>query len=279
VRHALSIPQLLLPAGLLLACAREKPVEPVAIPSVLVMASDYAFQMPDTLTAGVTSFRIMNHGTEAHHLTLVRLPDGMTLADFQKLNPAAPPPPSLVFAGGPNFAAPGGAVEAIVDLKPGHYIALCAIPSPDGTLHMAKGMVHEFHVVPARDAARQAAATVPDADATVRLGDYSFTASPPLTAGRHVLRVENIGGQWHEMVLVKLEAGKTVEDMARWAEKPEGPPPGSPVDGVAPVSPGESNTVTVNLTPGDYGFICFLADARDGKPHLMHGMIQQFSVR
>lgn len=270
---------LLMPAGLAVACAREKPAEPVAIPSVMVMANDYAFQMPDTLIAGVTSFRIMNHGKEAHHLTLVRLPEGMTMADLQKLDFTAPPPAGMVFAGGPNFSAPGGAVEAIVDLKPGHYVALCAIPSPDGVVHMAKGMVREFYVVPAPDAGRQAVATVPEADVTVRLADYSFTASTPLTAGRHVLRVENTGGQWHEMVLVKLETGKTVEDMARWAEKPDGPPPGGPVDGVAPMSPGESNTVTVELTSGDYGFLCFLPDAKDGKPHLMHGMMRQFSVR
>lgn len=274
-----SLPMLLIPAGLALACAREKPAEPVAIPSVLVMASDYAFQMPDTLIAGVTSFRIMNHGREAHHLTLVRLPDGMTMADLQKVNPAGPPPAGLVFAGGPNFAAPGGAVEAVVDLQPGHYAALCAIPSPDGTVHLAKGMIHEFYVIPAPEAERQAVARVPDANVTVRLADYSFTPSTPLRSGRQVLRVENAGAQWHEMVLVKLEAGKTVEDMARWAEKPEGPPPGSPVDGVASLSPGESNAVTVELTPGEYGFLCFLPDARDGRPHLMYGMMQQFSVR
>jgi hypothetical protein len=267
------------PIGLALACTKEKPAEPVAIPSVMVMASDYSFQMPDTLTAGVTSFRIMNHGQEAHHLTLIRLPEGMTMADLQQFNPAAPVPPGMVFAGGPNFSAPGGAVEAIVDLKPGHYVGICAIPSPDGVAHMAKGMVHEFFVVPAPEPAGKAVATLPDADVTVTLSDYSFTASPPLTAGRHVIRVENSGTQWHEMVLVKLEAGKTVQEMARWAEKPEGPPPGSPVDGVAPISPGESNTVSVDLTPGEYGFICFLPDARDGKPHLMHGMIQQFSVK
>jgi uncharacterized cupredoxin-like copper-binding protein len=261
------------------SCSKEQPTpEPAAIPSVMVMANDYSFQMPDTLAAGVTSFRLMNHGQELHHLTLVRLPTGMTVADLGKMQPTGPLPEGVMFVGGPNYAAPGGAIEAVVDLKPGNYAAICAIPSPDGVVHMAKGMVHPFVVTDAADSTKSVAA-VPDADIVIKLADYSFTPSTPITAGRHVIRVENDGTQWHEMVFVKLEPGKTVEDLARYAEKPEGPPPGGPIDGVAPLSPGESNTVTVNLTPGDYGFICFLPDAKDGKPHLIHGMVQQFSVK
>lgn len=261
------------------SCNKEKPdLEPVVIPSVMVMASDYAFQMPDTIPAGITSFRLMNHGKELHHLTLVRLAEGMTPADLARMQPNAPLPAGLTFEGGPNYSVPGGAIEAVVDLKPGNYAAICAIPSPDGVVHMAKGMVHSFVVVAASDTAK-AVASAPEADIVIKLADYSFTPSAPLTAGRHVIRVENNGTQWHELVFVKLEPGKTVEELARYAEKPEGPPPGGPVDGVAPLSPGESNTITVSLTPGEYGFLCFLPDTKDGKPHLVHGMIQQISVK
>jgi uncharacterized cupredoxin-like copper-binding protein len=280
VFRARSLIALLAPFALTtLSCSKEQPAaEPVAIPSVMVMASDYAFQMPDTIPAGVTSFRLMNHGKELHHLTLVRLPEGMTVADLGKMQPGGPLPAGMVFEGGPNYSTPGGAIEALVDLKPGNYAAICAIPSPDGVVHMAKGMVHPFVVVAAADPAK-AMATAPDPDIVITLADYTFTPSTPITPGRHVIRVENNGTQWHELVFVRLEPGKTVEDLAKYAEKPEGPPPGGPIDGVAPLSPGESNTVTVDLTAGDYGFICFLPDAKDGKPHLMHGMVQQFTVK
>jgi len=36
---------------------------------------------------------------------------------------------------------------------------------------------------------------------------------------------------------------------------------------------------TADLAAGDYGFICFVPDAKDGKPHMMHGMMQQFAVK
>jgi hypothetical protein len=35
----------------------------------------------------------------------------------------------------------------------------------------------------------------------------------------------------------------------------------------------------VDLPAGEYGIICFDPDAKDGKPHLAHGMIKQLSVK
>jgi hypothetical protein len=38
------------------------------------------------------------------------------------------------------------------------------------------------------------------------------------------------------------------------------------------------NFVEVDLTPGEYGFLCFVPDAKDGQPHVAHGMMQQFTI-
>lgn len=264
-------------AGLIaLGCGKEEPAAAPVIPSVMVTANGYAFQMPDTLPAGVTTFRLVNQGQELHHMTLVRLSEGQTVADFQKMAPNTPPPPGMEFMGGPNFAAPGGAVEATVELVPGRYGVICVIPAPDGQPHMLKGMVKELVVVPASSAGE--AAVLPEPDVTVKLTDYAFEISKPLAAGRQVIRVENAGNQWHEMVFVKLNPGTTLEDALKWGEKPEGPPPFSGVDGTTVLSPGQSNTVTVELTAGDYALLCFLPDAKDGQPHLMKGMTQQIKI-
>jgi len=61
-------------------------------------------------------------------------------------------------------------------------------------------------------------------------------------------------------------------------EKMEGPPPGAPVGGTTPMAQGEQNIITVDLSPGEYGLVCFVPDAKDGKPHAMHGMMTQFTV-
>ena len=259
------------------ACgAQEQPVveqvTPAAPNVVEVTATDFDFAMPDTLPSGVTTFRLVNQGAELHHLVLTRIPDGMTLADFAKL-PEGPPPAGAVMIGGPNPAVPGGNVEATLDLAPGQYTVICVIPSSDGKPHVAKGMMRGLVVT-----AGNSTAALPTPDVTMTLSDYDFQLSTPLTAGRRVIRVENTAEQPHELVFVKLNAGKTAQDLAEWATKMEGPPPGVPVPGTSPMSKGMSNTVVVDVTPGDYALVCFVPDAKDGRPHLAHGMLKQVTV-
>jgi hypothetical protein len=81
------------------------------------------------------------------------------------------------------------------------------------------------------------------------------------------------------MVFVKLDSGKTAQDFLGWAKKQAGPPPGSPVNGASLMTIGIANTVTVDLTPGQYALICFVEDAKDRKPHFLHGMIKQITVQ
>jgi hypothetical protein len=50
------------------------------------------------------------------------------------------------------------------------------------------------------------------------------------------------------------------------------------VGGVATLDPGLTAQFSADLTPGDYGMICFIPDAKDGKPHLAHGMMKSFKV-
>jgi len=37
--------------------------------------------------------------------------------------------------------------------------------------------------------------------------------------------------------------------------------------------------IPTTFTAGDYALLCFVPDAKDGKPHLAHGMVKQFSVK
>jgi hypothetical protein len=39
-----------------------------------------------------------------------------------------------------------------------------------------------------------------------------------------------------------------------------------------------SQSFTADFVPGKYALICFLPDAKDGKPHFMHGMVQEVTV-
>jgi hypothetical protein len=259
--------------------SKEQPAAPAAsssseVQTVVVTATDYAFEAPATIPAGVTTFRLVNRGKEWHHLVLVKMPEGKTLEDIAKESKGEMPPSWIQLVGGPNAANPGSEVSATQVVEPGHYALLCVIPSPDGKPHMMKGMAKIMDVTgPAA-----AVAEVPSADVTMTLADYSFTTSKPLTAGTHVIEVENAGPQPHEVVLLKLAPGKSAQDFLTWAMKPAGPPPASAAGGISPMDKGRKAQIKVDLTPGDYVLICYIPDAKDHKPHLAHGMVQQIRV-
>ena len=71
-------------AGLVCAFACTRPAPRAGGPNVVtITATDYAFGVPDTIPAGLTTFRLANQGKELHHASLVRLGQGKTVADFQ----------------------------------------------------------------------------------------------------------------------------------------------------------------------------------------------------
>jgi hypothetical protein len=245
--------------------------------SIDLRASDYAFEAPDTTTAGPTWIRMTNTGKEFHHVVIVHIDSGHTVDEFLKsFSEKAPPPPWAHILGGPIAPSPAGAATSTaVDLGPGKYALLCLVPSADGVPHIAKGMVREMTVVaPASAAAAQPITPT----TTLTLSDYSFTASSPLTAGKNIIRVVNTASQPHEVVIVRLFDGKTIAELAKFAEKPEGAPPGEVVGGASFIAGPVENFVEVDLTPGEYGFLCFVPDAKDGQPHVAHGMMQQFTI-
>jgi uncharacterized cupredoxin-like copper-binding protein len=249
-----------------------------APPVVEFHAKEFAFVGPKSVKSGPTTFRLINDGKELHHLSIIKLAKGKTMKDFgEALAKKGPPPGWVTEVGGPNAAGPNSTAEATLSLEPGEYALVCFINSPgDPTPHMAKGMVGSLTVLPTASGA-----TMPAADVTVTLDDYSFTFSKPFTAGKHIVNVVNKAAQVHEVVFVKLAPGKTMADLVKYVDKDlmKGPPPGVTVNGMAGLAKGRAASFPVNLTQGTYGMICFVPDHKDGKPHLAHGMVKQFEVK
>jgi uncharacterized cupredoxin-like copper-binding protein len=244
---------------------------------VRAIATDYHLALPDTLPAGRTTFLLVNRGREPHHLLLVRLLGDKSARDLAAAMKKPGPFPSwAVPEGGPNAADPGStSFPTIVNLEAGHYAALCIIPGPDGVPHVMKGMIRDLVVKPSNQSVSAERAP----DLTISLTDYAFQPSKPIVAGNHLVAVRNDGKQAHELQIAKLLPGKTPADLAAWAEKMAGPPPAHFVGGVAPIAPGKSNEVELNLTPGHYVLLCFIPDAADGKPHVAHGMVRDLVVQ
>jgi uncharacterized cupredoxin-like copper-binding protein len=248
---------------------------------VTVTASDYAFQAPDTIAAGRTTFHLVNKGPDFHHLWLIKLEQGKSLKDLVAATKTPGPLPKwAVDVGGPNTPMPGGEASATLDLEAGHYVMACVIPAAkDGQPHFMKGMVKELTVTPRRGVEQAGKTVAPAPDVVMTLDDYDFRFSAPITSATKTIRLRNVAAQTHEAVIVKLERGATAEQFIAAMEKPQGPPPGTLVGGITGIAKGRTVDIATSFTPGDYALVCFVPDAKDGKPHLAHGMVKPFSVK
>jgi hypothetical protein len=219
--------------------------------------------------------RLVNRGKEFHHVWVARLEGGKTLEDLLAAMKSPGPLPAWVRdMGGPNAPAPGGGESnATLSLAPGDYVVACLIHGKDRVPHAMKGMIRRLTVVKAAKPAAD-----PVGDVTMTLHDYSFTLSRSITAGHRLIEVRNNGAQPHEVELAQLAPGKTVQDLLTWLHTREGPPPGVPLGGVAPLVKGGVNWFEADLEPGKYALICFAPDRTDGKPHYQHGMVQEIEV-
>jgi hypothetical protein len=242
---------------------------------VHVSGEDFKFDAPDVIPAGLTEFRFLNKGPSLHHMAVLKLTDGKTIDDLRASLANPGPPPSWVKEmGGPNAPAPGVEANATMMLEPGNYAIICFVDI-GGPPHFSKGMVQGLRVA----SAAGAVAPNPKVDVTADLFDYGFKLSSPVSAGKRTIRVQNIGKQHHEVELVQLAPGASVGDFMKSMEKMDGPPPGKPLGGVAGIEPGMSQYFSADFAPGDYALICFLPDTKDGKPHFVHGMVQQITVK
>ncbi len=240
-----------------------------------VAAHEYAFTMRDTLPAGLTTFRLHDEGAEWHHVKLVRLDSGRTLAQMHDaLGEGEPFPAWMHFLGGPNAPAPKGVATVTAELEPGRYAIWCNVNAPDGKPHWTKGMFKQFIVIPSRRTA-----PLPAGDVTLTLRDYAFDLSRSITRGAHAIRITNAAAQPHEIFILRLKPGAGIEDVKAWLTKRVPTAPGDPFGGTTDIAPGDSLLLEESFPPGHYAFICWVADAADGQPHWRHGMASVIDVR
>jgi hypothetical protein len=160
-------------------------------------------------------------------------------------------------------------------LDPGTYMLVCWVPSPDGMLHVMKGMVKPLTIT-ARPPGQVDAEPV--SDITMILDDYTFELSKPITPGRHVIRVENRALQTHEVVVARLNPGQTAAQALVWINAGQAGPGPTVLGGASGIAKGRHMFFTMDFLPGKYALFCFIPDAKDGKPHTNHGMLKELTV-
>ena len=272
-------------ALLVTACQAVRPVqtagqgEPAAVSeqvatTLTIVTHDHTFEAPSQIAGGWVRIKLTNEGAEPHHVQLVRLNDGVTgeqfLSAMQETGNTAFQ--LVTLAGGPGAVDTGGQQEVTVNLEPGNYFLLCFVPDAEGVPHLAHGMLAPIEVTAATGAPE------PSADIEVSMVDFSFVMPDEIKPGAQTWKILGDGAQPHELNLIKLADGKTVEDVMHWMHAPDGPPPFANVGGMQGIDPQEAAYLHLDLTPGAYVAICHIPDPASGKAHEELGMVRLFTV-
>jgi hypothetical protein len=253
--------------------AMRRPVPP---PVVTVVAHDFAFTLASArpVPAGPVTFRMINAGKELHMMGVVWL-GTHTFQEFIAAVQGDSTFSGPYEVGGPNAVAPGDTAYATVILPAGHVALACWVVGEDGRIHVTKGMMAPFEVVPAGD--RVAAA--PSADVSLTLRNYTIAISRSPAAGHRTFRVENRGPAEHDVQLFRMEPGATTDDIDAWFHHPgKGSSRARPIGGMVGLEPGHHGWFTADLAPGDYVLVCWIPGEK-GVPHYAgHGMMRRFHV-
>jgi uncharacterized cupredoxin-like copper-binding protein len=113
-------------------------------------------------------------------------------------------------------------------------------------------------------------------EVTVTALEYSFDAPESIPGGWTRITLDNQGELAHDLILFKIEAGRTMEDVMEALEA-EGPPEWAEFFGAASAQAGRSNWFATNLTAGDYVYLSF-GEEEEGPPDAARGMIGALTV-
>lgn len=262
-------------AGLLSACATggqsateeaaEEAATTVEIPEVVITKEGDQLSIPSEVPSGPVAF-VNNSGASVE---TVRLNEGVTIEQLQQtLAENEEAALELITLLGSTMVPGTGTV--VHDLDPGNYVL--AETGDQGSVESVTFFA----------AGEPSGATAPTADVAVDLVDFAFVMPTELKAGTQTWQITNKGTQWHELAIVKLNEGATIDDVlgAIMAEgEPSGPPPFEMVNGWTPMGPEQTAWVTWDLPAGEYTVLCFLPDLNgDFAPHLTHGMVANVTV-
>lgn len=271
-------------ASALLACTKTPSDAATANKSnvVGITGFDYAFQMPDSLPPGNTSFRFANKGKVDHEFNIVLLKSSATLKQFIDTANADQSTRNLIDGSvGVLFAKPGrtGSSTLSVDLLPGRTYAIQCInkDKDDAPSHRQLGMFKSLTVTNADHVASKAVTTD-----TIIGTDYAFKIPQTFTPGLHHLAFYNSGKQHHEINIALLKPGVTVQKVIEIAS--DGGQVDSLIDDALGVLHSFSDsaplgTLDINFLPGrEYIVVCTFMDTPKSPPHFALGMFGSIQV-
>ncbi len=254
-----------------LGCQRQ--VADKGAPPFRIVATDAGFEAPDRLAAGLRHIVFENHGTEIHEGMLVKLPKGMSAADYvAAVKKGSLFPEGALDYSGLGLTSPGVTAEMWLRADPGQYIIICWNKGHDKTTPVHTFTVEEIGADDDRP---------PKEDVVIKLFDYRFELDRALHRGVQVIRIETPGPNMHEVDIYRLHEGNTVEDLKRWRKQHEDSP--SPAEALGGVLDSHDIDRIVWLrkefVPGRYVLHCEMPVTNTKLTHADVGMVREIEIK
>lgn len=233
--------------------------------AMTVTTPGMAFETTGSLKPGVGSITLDNTDDVTHMLAFAQVKDGVTVDQIKTALGKSEEQAGKLFAdAGPNGPAPLGTPALVgpgesstvtaLDLKAGTYGMVCFLTDAQGEPHWKMGMIHEVKV------SGNEATEKPQSDGTITLDDTAITM-PKGFDGQGTFLVTNSGKKGHNLSLARLDTGTSLADFASAVGQSE--QSGKSIDvkggvlagGVDELAPGQSAYLTVDLSPGHYGYL------------------------
>ena len=246
-----------------------------------VTVQDARISVPATVESGYTEFALENRTNDVYAHEIVKVKAGADPVAFRDgiiafFSGKADEKMMgdlmgmlEVFAGGAVGTAPGRNRSVGIVLTPGTYVVYADKITDTGLVIDA---AHTAIVTVTKAAAPPAP---PQADYTVKLGEYSFILPETFRAGSHLVKFENSGKEDHLAFVFKLPDGMTPEE-AMQSEDPS--VDWAQAQGIHALGGGASAYVEMTFEPGaTYLFDCPIPNDA-GKAHDEMGMMRFVTI-
>ncbi len=239
-----------------------------------VTAGEYTYKMKGKAKPGNVEIEFDNGGIEIHMMAVVGLKKGVTkkqleaasLSDDESAIEALLGGDGFNVANTPGLLSPDQVSTNIANLPKGRYGLLCFVPAPDGSPHVAHGMVAVFDVKGSKSTLKPPT----DGVTEVSLADTGFTLPSRGLPKTGWIKVTNDAAAPRDVTIARLATGLTFEQadadidaFFQTGEWPSGTASATIVGGVGMMAPSSDAYFEVSMDAGNYVIVSSDADGEN----------------